>query len=110
MGRNTGSRYRSESRMPDRMFSKSEVQPAEVPARVTTGRVCAGRVSAGSMSAGRAPAARVAASGVSSSASVLRLHRREETDYRQQYRKDAQRFLKEGNSSSHGLPTPGNPM
>lgn len=55
------------------------------------------------------PAGRVAASGMAASASVLRLCGDEETGHGQQDQKDAQRSRKEGNSSGHGLPTPGNP-
>jgi len=81
--------------MPRRVLSGPEVQPAEVPASVTRAGVPAGRV----------PATKVAASGVA--ASVLRLCGREETDCRQQDRKDAPQSHKEGNSSGHGLPTQG---
>jgi len=84
--------------MSGRVLSRPEVQPAEVPARVAPARVPAGRV----------PAAKVSASGVSASASVLRLCGREEADHGQQNRKDARRPHKEGSSSGHGLPTPGN--
>src|SRR5713101_8075221 len=98
MGRRIRSRGRSESRMPGRVFSGPEVQPAEVPARVAP---------AGGLS-GRMPATRVATSRVAASASVLRLSGREETDYTQQNRKNARRPHKEGSSSGHGLPTPGN--
>jgi len=55
-------------------------------------------------------ATKVTASGVSAPTSVLRLCGREETDYGQHNRKDARRSHKEGNSSGHGLPTPGNPF
>jgi len=81
--------------MPGRVLSEPEVQPAEVPARVAPARVPAGRVSA----------TKVAASEVSAPASMLRLCGDEQTDHRQQDRKDAQRSHKEGNSSGHGLPT-----
>ena len=84
--------------MPGRVFSGPEVQPAEVRARVAP---------AGGLS-GRMPATRVATSRVAASASVLRLCGREETDYTQQNRKNARRPHKEGSSSGHGLPTPGN--
>jgi hypothetical protein len=79
--------------MPSRVLPEPEVQPAEVRARVAPAEVSAGRV----------PATKVAAS-----TSVLGLCRDEETDHGQQDRKDARRSHKEGNSSSHGLPTPGN--
>ncbi len=83
--------------MSGRVLSEPEVQPAEVPARVAPAGVPAGRV----------PATKVPASGMAASASVLRLCGNEETDYGQQDRKDARRPHKEGNSSGHGLPTPG---
>ena len=82
--------------MPGRVFSGPEVQPAEVPARVAPAGVPAGGV----------PATKVAASGVTASAPVLRLCGDEETDHRQQDRKDARRPHKEGSSSGHGPPTP----
>src|SRR6266852_2475541 len=96
MGRRIRSRGRSESRMPGRVFSGPEVQPAEVPARMAP---------AGGLS-GRMPATRLATARVA--ASVLRICGREETDYGQQDRKDARRPQKEGSSSGHGLATPGN--
>jgi hypothetical protein len=83
--------------MPGRVLSGPEVQPAEVPARVAPAGVPAGRV----------PATKVAASGVTASAPVLRLCGDEETDHSQQNRKDARRPHKEGSSSGHGPPTPG---
>src|SRR6266851_9612435 len=99
MGRKIRSRGRSESRMPGRVLSEPEMQPAEVPALVAPAGVLAGRV----------PATKVAASGMAASASVLRICGREETDYGQQDRKDARRPQKEGSSSGHGLATPENP-
>src|SRR5216684_1867743 len=98
MGRGIRGRGRSESRMPGRVLSEPEMQPAEVPALVAPAGVLAGRV----------PATKVAASGMAPSASVLRICGREETDYGQQDRKDARRPQKEGSSSGHGLATPGN--
>ena len=85
-------------------FPEPQAQPAEVPARLATARVPAGR-----MPAGRAPATKMAASGVPASPAVLRRCGREKTDHRQQDRKYT-RSLKEGNSSGHALPTPGNPI
>jgi hypothetical protein len=81
------------------------VQPPEVPATVAPAGV-----PAGSVPASKVPATKVAASGVSAPTSVLRLCGREETDYGQHNRKDARPSHKEGNSSGHGLPTPGNPF
>jgi hypothetical protein len=98
MGRTIRSRGPSESRMPGRVPSGSEVQPAEVPARMATTGVPAGRMPAGSV-----PASRVAPS-----ASVLRHCGGEETDHAQQNRKDVRRPHKKGNSSGHDLTTPGN--
>src|SRR4029077_9384849 len=97
MGRRIRSRGRSESRMPGRVLSGPEVQPAELPPLVAPAIMLAGRV----------PATKVAASGVAAPASVLRLREREETDYAQQDRKNARRPHKEGSSSGHGLPTQG---
>jgi len=84
--------------MPGRVPSGPEVQPAELPARAAPAGVTAGRVAA----------TKVAASGVAASASVLRLCGREETDHGEQDQKDTRRPHKEGSSSGHGLPTPGN--
>ncbi len=89
--------------MPGGVFSGPEVQPAEVPARMAPAGGLSGR-----MPATRVATSRVAASRVAASASVLRLSGREETDYTQQNRKYARRPHKEGSSSGHGLPTPGN--
>jgi len=98
MGQNIrSSRGRFGSRTPGRVLSGPEVQPAEMPAPLAPTGLPAGRV----------PATKVAASGVAASAPVLRLCGREETDHRQQDRKDARRSHKEGNSSGHGLPTQG---
>jgi hypothetical protein len=91
--------------MPGRVLSEPEMQPAEVPALVAPAGVLAGRVPATKVAAsGMAP------SGMAASASVLRICGREETDYGQHNRKDARPSHKEGNSSGHGLPTPGNPF
>jgi hypothetical protein len=98
MGQNIrSSRGRFGSRTPGRVLSGPEVQPAEMPAPLAPTGLPAGRV----------PATKVAASGVAASAPLLRLCGREETDHRQQDRKDARRSHKEGNSSGHGLPTQG---
>jgi len=78
------------------------VQPTEVPARMATTALSAGRTPAG-----RVPARGVPASRVASSASVLRHCGGEETDHAQQNRKELRRPYKEGNSSGHGLTTPG---
>jgi hypothetical protein len=97
------SRGRFESRMPGRVPPRPEVQPAEVPARISTAGVPAGRTPSGSVPARRVPTSRVA-----SSASVLRHCGGEETDHAQQNRKALRRPHEESNSSGHGLTTPGN--
>src|SRR5258708_695592 len=95
MGRRIRSRGRSESRMPGRVPSGPEVQPAELPARAAPAGVTAGRVAA----------TKVAASGVAASASVLRLCGREETDHGEQDQKDTRGRHKEGSSSVDSLAT-----
>src|ERR1700731_4430436 len=77
------------------MLSECRAQPAEMFSSFAFSRMATGRVTSG---------------WVSAPTSVLRLCEREETDYGQHNRKDARRWHKEGNSSGHGLPTPGNPF